>query len=118
MNKAVAFLTTSFLAIAASFAAAPTANAQASTVILDCTGSDYCWAGVDSPGSPTPFKYAWTFNNTAGAIFPRNCTNSEDCNFYCPRSSTFITANVMVSDANNQFIGSASARALCTPQPL
>ncbi|WP_153066092.1 MULTISPECIES: hypothetical protein [Xanthomonas] len=118
MNKAVAFCTAGILLAAASLTYAPSANAQASTVLLDCTGSDYCWAGVDSPGSPQPFKYAWSFSNTAGAIFPRNCTNSSDCSFYCLRGDTFINATVMVSDANNQFIGSATARALCTAQPI
>ncbi|MCC4589421.1 hypothetical protein LL962_20370 [Xanthomonas sp. NCPPB 1067] len=118
MNKVVAICTTSLFLAVAGIAATPSAQAQASTVLLDCTGSDYCWAGVDSPGSPQPFQYSWSFSNTAGAIFPRNCTNSSDCSFYCPNTSTFINATVVVSDANNQFIGSATARALCTPEPI
>ncbi|MCW1983340.1 hypothetical protein FHY25_003397 [Xanthomonas arboricola] len=118
MNKAVAFCTGSLLLVVVGMTASPSAAAQSSTVMLDCNGSDYCWAGVESPSSPRPLKYAWSFSNTAGAIFPRNCSNSSECSFYCPRGSMFINATVTVSDANNQFIGSATARALCTPQPL
>jgi hypothetical protein len=118
MNKVVSFAASGLLAFAAFFATSGEASAQTSSVALDCNGSDLCVVDVNSPGSPAPFHIAWFFDNTAGAIFPANCTNRYYCTFYCPNQSKLITASVTVADANNQFIGSATARAHCTPEPL
>jgi hypothetical protein len=114
MNKAVSTLAALLFAVGASLAIAPAAQAQ--SVTLDCGGSDLCYADVTPAGA---YQYAWSFNsNGLGAIFPANCTNQVYCSFYCPRSSGYITASVVVTDANNQLVGSATTRALCTAQPL
>lgn len=112
MNKVVFGL---FLGAVGFASSLPTASAQTSAVTLDCNGSDICMADVNSPGSPTPYNYGWSFDNTSGVIFPALC--GQVCEFYCPSTSKTLTATVTVTDANNQLIGSASARARCTPQP-
>ncbi|MBN6150681.1 hypothetical protein JR065_10040 [Xanthomonas sp. AmX2] len=114
MNKAVSTIAVLLFSAIASMGISPSARAQ--SVTLDCAGSDLCYADVSPPGT---YNYAWTFNsNGLFVIYPGNCTNQVYCSFYCPRASGYITANVLVTDANNQFVGSASTRALCTPEPI
>ncbi len=94
------------------------ARAQTS-VTLDCSGgSDFCTASVNSPNVPLPLQYAWRFDtSTKVVMFPANCTNKRVCSFTCPNFSGTFVVNLTVSGANNQFVGSASTPALCTPQP-
>lgn len=114
MNKAVLTFATLLLGAIALLAIVPTARAQ--SVTLDCTGSNLCYADVSPPGA---YNYAWSFNsNGLGAIYPANCTNQVYCSFYCPGRSGYITANVLVTNANNQLVGSASTQALCTREPI
>lgn len=95
------------------------ARAQTSGVSLFCGGSDICEVGVANTTSPQPFHYAWSFNNNGlNVIYPANCTDQDSCMFYCPSKSGRIQASVTVTDANYQFIGSASSMAMCTAQPL
>lgn len=114
MNKAVSTLAVSLLACAASLGIAPSARAQ--SVTLDCAGSNLCYADVTPAGA---YNYAWTFNsNGLSVLYPGNCSNQAYCSFYCPRTSGYITASVLVTDGNRQTVGSASMRALCTAEPL
>ncbi|QNH10818.1 hypothetical protein [Xanthomonas sp. SI] len=114
MNKAVSTLAALLFVAAASLGIAPSARAQ--SVTLDCTGSDLCYADVTPAGA---YGYAWSFNsNGLNVIYPASCANQAYCSFYCPRTSGYITANVLVTDVNRQTVGSASMRALCTAQPL
>lgn len=112
------------LLVAVSFAAglaispAP-ADAQAASVALDCSGSDLCEVFVSSTGAQQPLHYAWSFNSSGtDAIYPQNCTDKTTCMFYCPKRPGRIQASVTVSDANYQFVGSASSMAQCTAEPL
>lgn len=114
MNKAVSTLAALLFAATGALAITPAAHAQ--SVTLDCTGSNLCYADVTPGGA---YHYAWSFNsNGLSVIYPANCTNQVYCGFYCPRTSGYITASVLVTDANNQAVGSASTRALCTAEPL
>ncbi|WP_199097487.1 hypothetical protein [Dyella sp. ASV21] len=88
-------------------------------VSLYCGGSDICEVTVSASGAPAPLHYAWSFNsNGTDAIYPANCTDQDTCMFYCPKKQGRIQASVTVTDANYQFIGSASSMAMCTSQPL
>ncbi|PMQ03979.1 hypothetical protein DyAD56_17175 [Dyella sp. AD56] len=104
----------------ASLAIVPTsARAQTSGVSLLCGGSDICEVSVANTTSPQPFHYAWSFNsNGLNVIYPANCTDKDSCMFYCPSKQGRIQASVTATDANYQFIGSASSMAMCTAQPL
>jgi len=94
------------------------AQAQTNGVSLSCTGSDICDVSV-STAAPGPLHYGWTFNNNGlSVIYPANCTDKDSCMFYCPRTQGNIQVNVTVSDANYQFVGSASSMAFCTAEPL
>ncbi|WP_430390805.1 hypothetical protein [Dyella sp. 20L07] len=114
-----AFAVFSFVIAGLALAPAPV-QAQSGSVGLDCSGSDICNVmSVSSPGSPLPLHYAWSFNsNNTDAIYPANCTDRDGCMFYCPKRPGRIQVSVTVSDANYQFIGSASTMASCTPEPL
>jgi hypothetical protein len=86
---------------------------------LLATASNSCYAFVDSPGSPTPLRYAWSFDTSGtDAVFKFDCTNRNVCRFWCPRHEGPIAASVQVRDANNQFIGSSASQGTCTQQDI
>lgn len=108
------------VSFAAGLASSPApAHAQTASVTLDCSGSDLCEVSVSNAGAQPPLHYAWSFNsNGTDAIYPQNCTDKTTCMFYCPKRPGRIQASVTVTDANYQFVGSASSMAQCTAEPL
>lgn len=89
-------------------------------VSLSCSGgSNFCYASVSSPGSPTPFNIYWGYNYSPGSphvsvVVPANCEDDDFCIFRCPRGDTFLTVSITVTDANNNPIGNASDELYCT----
>jgi len=97
----------------------PRAEAQTTGVALSC-GTNYCQASASSPGSPTPFKYTWSYTGTAHLSSPFTCNangplgHKSSCTFHCyVPYEDHITMHVSVVDAAGTYIGDASAAAIC-----
>ncbi len=121
MSRTALMSTSLMVPLALLMAWSAVARAQAaSPVFLDCgTSSNACSVWVNSPNSPTPLRYTWSFNTQGtDAIFKRDCTNQSSCEFWCPSHEGTLQAGVQVRDANNQLIGTSSAQAVCTQQGI
>ena len=98
-----------------------TATAQSyPPVVVDCSfATNMCSAGVESPSSPGPLRYLWTFESSStDAIFPEDCTFQDTCSFWCPRYPGTFPVTLEVYEANWQLIGSDSTWAVCTQQDM
>ncbi|WP_396615830.1 hypothetical protein ACHZ97_16995 [Lysobacter soli] len=101
-----------FALLGGAMAAAP---AQAQSVSLDCGGSNLCFVTVQGLSYDT---IAWSFDKQGtDALFPRNCTNLDWCDFHCPKRPGSIAATVRLV-ASNQIVASATTQAACTKDPL
>lgn len=97
----------------------PTAHAQSTGVALSCD-TNYCEATASSPGSPTPFRYNWSFSGIAHLSSPFGCDSNgllghrATCSFHCyiPYQDHIIM-HVTVMDAAGTYLGEASSGALC-----
>lgn len=98
-------------------------KAEAFSVSLSC-GTGLCSVSVDTSGVTTPIHIDWDISGSANVIVPRNCADKKFCSFYCPDAdndpthpvSYPVTVNVVISDANDQIVGTASAQARCAAQ--
>jgi hypothetical protein len=101
------------------FATVPAVHAQSTGVSLSC-GTNYCQASASSPGSPTPFRYNWSFSGIAHLTAPFACDKDgllghrPTCMFHCYQPyQDHIIMHVTAVDATGAYIGEASAGALC-----
>ena len=78
-------------------------------------GSNLCIVDVNGIAYDT---IAWSFDRkNTDALIPRNCTNYDYCEFYCPTRQGGIDVTVRLV-SNGQVVASATSQAACTREPL
>ncbi|WP_150131933.1 hypothetical protein [Dokdonella koreensis] len=98
-------------------------QAHAFSISLSCS-TGLCVVSLDTTGVSTPVSIDWDIAGSANIIIPRYCGNKRLCSFYCPDGNDDpthpvafpVTVTVVVADAGNQIVGTASAHALCAGQ--
>ncbi len=99
--------------------ATPSVALAESYAYADCSlQSNLCYGEGGSDSGPVTLM--WSFeSNGIDAIFPRDCTNQNDCSFWCPRYPGPLIARLYVYDANfNVLAISDPAPGLCTQQDI
>jgi hypothetical protein len=98
-------------------------KAEAFSVSLSC-GTGLCSVSVDTSGVATPVHINWDISGSVNIVVPRNCSDRQFCSFYCPAADDDpthpvafpVTVGVVISDANGQVVGTATALAHCAGQ--
>lgn len=98
-------------------------KAHAFSISLNCS-TGLCSVALDTTGVATPVSIDWDIAGSANIIVPRYCGNRRLCMFYCPDAdndpthpiSFPVTVTVVVADAADQVVGSASAQTRCAGQ--